>query len=111
MAELQQGRRVRRRLTAQVDADESASGLAAVYPVLNAFVRQTKTLLGHVHAQHARQSDRCPSGAFDLRIKRPKGFMQLTLRRDTIDLGREAVASRQLLLSGVFKAGKALLYS
>lgn len=57
VAELQQSRRVRRRLAAQVDADESTNGLAVVGRVFDTFVRQNEALLGHVHAQRARQSD------------------------------------------------------
>ena len=110
VAELQQGRRVRRRFAAQVDADESTNGLAVVDRVFDTFVRQTKALLGYVHAQHARQSNRWPAGTFDLRIERLDGFMQLAPRRYAVDLGQEPVAPRQFLLGGVFKVGEALLH-
>ena len=109
-AELQQGRRVRRRLAAQINVDKSANGLAVVDRIFDAFVRQTKALLGHVHAQHASQSDRRPTSAFDLRIERLDGLMQLAPRRHAVDLSEEAVAPRQLLLGGVFEVGKALLH-
>lgn len=57
VAELQQGRRVRRRFATQVDADASTNGLAVVDRVFDTFIRQANALLGHVHAQRARQSD------------------------------------------------------
>jgi hypothetical protein len=44
--------------------------LAVVDRVFDTFVRQAKALLGHVHAQHARQSDRWPAGALDRWIER-----------------------------------------
>lgn len=109
VAELQQGRRVRRRLAAQINTDKGANRLAVVDRVFDAFVRQTKALLGHVHAQHTSEPDRWPTGAFDLRIERFDGLMQLTPRGHAVDLSEEAVAPRQLLLGGVFKVGKALL--
>lgn len=108
--ELQQGRRVRRRFAAQVDADKGTNGLAVVDRVFDAFVRQAKALLGHIHAQHARQPNRWPTGVFDLRIKRLDQFLQLASRRHAVDLGQEAVAPCQFLLGGVFKVGKAFLH-
>ena len=108
--ELQQRRRVRRRLAAQVNSDEGADGLAVIDRIFNAFVRQAKALLGHVHAQHARQSDRRAASAFDLRIERLNNLVQFAPRRHAVDLGQEAVAPRQLLLGGVFEVGKALLH-
>lgn len=77
---------------------------------LNGFVRGTKALLGHVHAQHARQPDRRVTNALDLRLERLDLFMQLAPRRHTVDLGQEAVAPRQLFLGGVFKVGEGLLH-
>ena len=110
VAELQQSRRVRRRFAAQADADESTNGLAVVDRVFDTFVRQTKALLGYVHAQHARQSNRWPVGTFDLRIERLDGFMQLAPQRYAVDLSEEPVAPRQLLLRSIFKLEKALLH-
>jgi len=69
-----------------------------------------KVLLGDVHAQHARQSNRWTAGTFDLRIERLDGFMQLASRHYAVDLGQEPVAPRQFLLGGVFKVGEALLH-
>jgi len=110
VAELQQRRRVRRRLAAQVNANESADGLAVVDRVLDAFVRQPKALLGNVHAQHAHQSDRRAPGAFDLGIERLDQLVQLAPRRHAVDFGQEAVAPREFLLGGVFEVGEALLH-
>ena len=110
MAELQQGGCVRSRLAAQIDANNGASGLAVVDRVFDAFVRQAELLLGHINAQHARQSDQWPAGAFDLRIERLDQFVQLAPRRHAVDLGQEAVAPRQLFLGGVLKVGKTLLH-
>ena len=109
VAEVQQDRRVWCRLAAQFDVDKGANGLAVVDCVFDAFVRQTKALLGHIHAQHARQSDRWPAGAFDLRIEQLDQFVQPAPRRHTVDLGQETVAPGQLLLGGIFKARKAFL--
>ena len=110
VAELQQGRCVWSRLAAQIDANKGTNGLAVVDRVFNAFVRQTKALLGNVHAQHARQPNRWPAGAFDLRIERLDQFVQPAPRLHAVDLDQEAVAPRQLLLGGVSKVGKALLH-
>jgi hypothetical protein len=103
VAELQQGGCVRRRLAAKIDTDKGPNRLTVVDRIFAAFVRQVKALLGYVHAQHARQSDRWPTGAFDLRIERLDGFMQFAPRGHAVDLGQEAIAPRQLLLGGVLK--------
>jgi hypothetical protein len=66
VTKFEQLRRVWRRLAAQIDADGSANGLAAVDRIFNAFVRQTEALLGHIRPQHSRQHDRWTTGAFDL---------------------------------------------
>ena len=50
VAELQQRCRVRRRLAAQVDTDESTNGLAVVDRVFDTLIRQPKALLGHIYA-------------------------------------------------------------
>lgn len=68
MAKLEQRRRVRRRLESQVNANERMNGLVVVDRIFDAFVRQTKALLGHVHAQYADKSDRWPTDAIDLLI-------------------------------------------
>src|SRR5690606_25575493 len=74
------------------------------------FVRQAEALLGHVHAQHARQTNRRTTSALDLRIKRFDFLMQLAPRRGLVDLCKKAVAPRQLLLVGVLEIGEALLH-
>lgn len=56
MPKLQQRRRVRSGLPVEVDADETTNRLAVIDRVLNAFVREAKASLGHVHAQHSRQT-------------------------------------------------------
>ena len=91
-AEFQPRRRVRRRLPIEVDTDEATNGLAVVERVLDAFVRQAKALLGNVHVQHVRQSDRRTAGTFDFWIERCDQFMQLRPERDAVDLRGEAVA-------------------
>lgn len=65
--ELEQRRRVRRRLVRQVDADKAANGLAIVDRVLDAFVRQAEALLRDVHAQHPFQADWWPAAPIALR--------------------------------------------
>lgn len=70
VTEFEQRRRVRRRLTVQVNADESADGLAVVDGVFDALIGQVEALLGHIHAKHARQSDRWTTGADGLRKQR-----------------------------------------
>jgi hypothetical protein len=110
VAKLEQHRRVRRRLPAQIDANENTNGLAVVDPIFNAFVRSTKALLGHVHAQHAGQTDRRTTRAFDLRIERLDQFMQPAPRSDAVDLSEETVTPRDLLLGGVLEVGEALLH-
>ena len=99
-----------RRLAAQINADKGANGLAVVDRVFGAFVRQAEALQGHVYAQHARQPGWETTSAFDLRIERLDQFVQLVPRGHAIDLGQEAIASRQLLFCGVFKVGKTLLH-
>lgn len=110
LGKLQQGRRLRRPLAAQVDADENTNGLAVVDRVFDTFIRQTKALVGNVHAQHARQSDRWPTGPFDFRIERLDYLMQFAPRRYAVDLSKETITPRQRLLSGVFEVGEALLH-
>lgn len=106
MPKFQQCRRVRRGLSVEVDADETTNGLAIVDRVLDAFIRQTKASLGHVHAQHARQANRRTARALDLRIKPFDFLMQLAPRRGLVDLCKKAVTPRQLLFVDVLEVGK-----
>ncbi len=110
VAKLEQGRRVRRRLAAQIDADKSTNGLAVVDRIFDAFVRQTKALLGYVHPQHTCQTDRWTTRAFDLRIERFDQFVQLAPGRNTANLFEKTVAPRELFLGSVFEVGEALLH-
>jgi hypothetical protein len=110
VAKLEQCRRVRRRLVAQVDADESANGLDVLDRIPDAFVRQTEALLGYRHAQHACQADWRTARARDLRIERLDEFVEFALRRHAVGLGEEAVAPRELFLGGVFEVREGLLH-
>jgi len=110
VTKLEQRRRVWRRLAAQIDADESANGLAVVDRIFDAFVRQTKALLGHIHPQHSCQPDRWAASAFDIWIERLDQFVQLAPRRYVINLSEKTVAPRELFLGGVFEVGEALLH-
>ena len=80
--------------------------MAVVDRVFDAFVKQAKALLSYIHAQHARQSIRWPTGAFDLWIERLDQFVQLAPRRHAVDLGQEAVAPRQLFLVAYSRSEK-----
>ena len=102
--------RVERGLPVEVDTDETTNRLAVIDRTLNAFVRQAKALLGHVHAQHACQANRRTASTLDLRIKRFNLLMQLAPRRGIVDLRKKAVAPRQLLLVGILEVGEALLH-
>lgn len=110
VTKLEQRRRVWRRLAAQIDADESANGLAVVDCISNAFVRQTEALLGHIHTQHSCQPNRWTASAFNLWIERLDQLVQLAPRCHVICLSWKTVAPRELFLGGVFEVGKALLY-
>ena len=110
MTKLQQRRRVRRRLAIEVDTDKTTDCLAIVNRIFDAFIGQAKTLLGHVHAQHAGKADRRAARTASLGTVRLDQLVQLALRRHAVDLGEEAVAPRQLLLGGVFEVGKASLH-
>lgn len=94
VTKLEQRRRVWRRLAAQIDADESANGLAVVDRIFNALVRQTEALLGHIHPQHSRRPDRCTPSDFNLRIEQLNQFVQLAPRCHAIDLSEKKVAPR-----------------
>jgi hypothetical protein len=99
-AELEQRRRVRRRLVRQVDADKSANGLAIVDRVLDAFVRQAKALLRDVHAQHSLQTDWRPPASVALRVVRQQGGNQCRPWRHSLDLSQKPITSGQLLFVG-----------
>lgn len=60
----------------QIDADEAANGLAVVDRIFDTFVRQAKTLLGDVHAQHAFQANRRTTTATTFRVIRQDGRHQ-----------------------------------
>lgn len=70
MPKLQQCRCVGRRLQVQVDADETMNGPAVVDRILSTFVRQTTALLGYVHTQDARKTNRRTASTLGLRVKR-----------------------------------------
>lgn len=106
VAELQQGRRIRGRFTAKIDADKSTDGLAVVDRIFDAFVRQAKALLGHLHAQHARHPNRWATSSFDFRIKRRDKLVQLAPWGHVVDLRQEAVAARQLFLAAYSRSEK-----
>ena len=93
----------------QVDADESPNRLAVVDRIFDSLVRQTEALLGDVHAQHALQAHRRTAAAIALRVIRQQCRDQRGPRRRRLDLGQEALASRQLLLAGELGVGKARL--
>lgn len=103
-------RGVRRRLAAQVDPHEAADRLAVVDGVLDPFVRQPEAVLRDVHAQHALQSDRRATAATALGVVALDRRQQFASRRHRLDLGQEAVASRQPLLARVLVLGKARLH-
>ena len=105
-AELEQRRRVRRRLVRQVDADKAADGLAVVDRILDAFVRQAEALLRDVHAQHPLQAHRRPAASFALRVVRQQRSDQCRPWRHRLDLGQEPVAAGLLLLVGELGVGE-----
>lgn len=107
--ELQQRRRIWRRFVCQIDADETTNGLAVVDRIFDSLVRQTEALLGDVHAQHALQAHRRAASPIALRVVRQQRGDQRRPRGRGLDLGQEALASRQLFLAGELRVGKARL--
>jgi hypothetical protein len=66
--------------------------------------------LCHIHARHACRASQWLAWAIALRVKRLNFFPQRCLRRRGIDLCKEAVTPRALLLRSVLKVGKILLH-
>jgi hypothetical protein len=67
--------------------------LAVVNHILDALVGQTKTLLGHIHARHARQANWLPASTDNLRVKRLDHLVQFAPRRDLVNLDQKAIAT------------------
>jgi hypothetical protein len=110
VTEVQKRRGVRRLLSAQINANKAANGLAVVKGILNAFVRQTKALLGHIHPQHSAQANRWPSTASTARIERCNGLLQYRPRCNRLNLGQKPISTRQLLRR-VFQFRKTRLHA
>lgn len=108
-SELQQGGGIRRSFARQVDADETADGLAIVDSVLRAFVRESEALLHNVHAQHPQDANRRPATAFSLGVVRFNHRNQVGPRRHRFYISQKSVAPRPLLLVRIFQFGKGRL--
>jgi|SRR5450830_87095 len=67
---------------------------------------KAEALLGHIHAQHARQSDRQTTGANGFREMWPDKLLQHAPRRHVVDLDKETVTPGQLFLGCVFEVRK-----
>lgn len=110
-AKLEQRRRVRRGLTAQIDPHEAADGLAVVDSVLDPFVGKAEAVLRdvHTHAQHALQPDQ-PTSPAALWIVTLDYRDQFAPQRHRLNLCPEAIASSEPLPFRLLVLGKARLH-
>src|SRR3990167_9340216 len=110
MAKLQEGGGIRYGVAGEINANETADGLAVVDGVFDAFIRVAEALLGDVHAQHAGQSFGWTTGAAVAGVERSDGLFECSPRGDGFEFGEETIAPGQFLLGGVFQFGKARLH-
>lgn len=108
-AKFEQGSGVRCGFSRQVNANKSPDGLAVIDGVFNAFVRESKALLGDVHAQHPLYANRRSAPACSFRVERLDLRDQGGPWRHFADFVKKPVAPSDLLLCRVFQFGKACL--
>ncbi len=109
MAKLQEGGGIGHGVAGEINADETADGLAVVAGVFDAFVGVAEALLGNVHAQPG-QSFGWATGATVAGIEGRDGLFECRPRGDGFEFGEETITPGRFLLGGVFQFGKARLH-
>lgn len=110
-AELQQRRRIGRRIMREVDTHKITNRDDVVIRIFDPFVGQPETLLGDVHAQHALKANGRTTTAIAFRIVRQQQCgNQRWPRCRCLDLRQETLTPRLLLLAGKLDVRKAGLF-
>jgi len=97
LAKLRDGRRVRNRLTSQIDTNEAAQTGAVIQGFLTRQVSQVEPVLDEVDTQHALQTDRRAAIA-GFGVMRLNDFTQRRPRHDGLHDRQELVSPRRLAI-------------
>jgi hypothetical protein len=91
VTEMQQGGGVGCGIPGEVNADETADGLAVLDGVFDAFVGEAEALLRHIHPQHPGKSNRRTTWTTATWVERGDGMFQCSPGCDGVEFSEEAI--------------------